>query len=266
MLWNFMNKIRNSIYWSHLDNPWDKVLFVVSNENNSQYPTNIHEFSFVDVDYELTQNEIQNNWFFGKEWYTIASNFDSANKMSKWYLDCVWIVFVWTNEIGENISSLAHVPINLLNGFYWWLSTDKEWKKITKSIIDDILQDFLLKTKKGTRDVMFFGWNLEWSLDSPWLDEEYEYSVKYLSNIIQNRIGFKPVVIWPNDFNFDTDVYFVNDERVLYIDKPLQRNRTPELSPTNRPYTSNKIKEVKELRHSKNSKLDFKKKLFDTLS
>lgn len=261
-----MQKINNSIRWDHLENPWNKVLFAVSNENNSQYPTNIHDYSFVDVNYELTQNQIQNKWFFGKELYTIASDFDSSNKMSKWYLDCVWIVFVWTDETGHTVSSLAHVPINLLNWFYGWLSTDEEWRKITTSIIDSILNEFLLKTKKWSRDVVIFWWTIENSLDSSWNNEEYEYSMQYLSKTIQDKTGFSPVIIWPNNINFDTDVYFVNDERVLYIDKPPQKNRTPQISSTNRPYTSDKIKEVKKLWHSKNKISDFKKKLFDIMN
>ncbi len=178
--------------------------------------------TFQDIDYKLNRQEINEKWFFGQEGFTIASDFNSQNKKSMWFIDCLGIIFVWEDDKSSTLSflsSLAHVVIAPWGKM---LKDDQIVKETTTWIVHEILEHFLEKTKDWSREVIILWWKHynQFPLDSKRnaLNMNYDYTIEYLSRIIKERIWINPTIANPtNTLMYETNIYFINNTRTLHI-------------------------------------------------
>lgn len=263
----------NTILWDHLKNKGNAVHYIVNNDDYKDFYIEKNKNHFYEnVEYDLDQDSIEKKSFFGKEWYLVASDFNTNNKMSEWYLDCIWFVFVWTDKLSNTISSLWHLPIFWCWGWCVSLLDDAEWLDITLKTLNDIIDKFIVSTKIWTRDIICFGGmypDQEFSKNDPFnTSENYEKSIKYFTKLIEWKIWFPPVFIWPNvKLNNDTNIFFHNKERLLLIDKPHQKiAHDTFFNPTNRPYISHMFEDMKKIRYDRDDTKKVKEKIFALLS
>lgn len=157
--------------------------------------------------------------------YTI-SGIDASFKCSEGFYRCTGIVVVGLDkETGKNISFMTHQdPKKIL-----YESNDQFDKDLS-----DRLKDLLTRSEKGTVDAVIFGGNVSSyiGVEDSTANINYRDSIKKLSCILRERLGFNPLIITgPKNrplkgtphAHFDS-VFFDTDHRRLFIIRPENAN------------------------------------------
>lgn len=149
------------------------------------------------------------DWFKHKagEGYVI-SLVDSSSKFSKDFFVCMGLLVAGITPDGKKLSFLTHQVPNILVRF------DEVAEKFNLDIKTH-LQEMKERCVPGTIDAVIVGGEVK-DIISPQI--EYEDAVKKVGQIVQDVLGFEPVVInGPKTFGGADEVYYANDKRRLYF-------------------------------------------------
>ncbi len=176
------------------------------------------------VDYYGKPDELQEQNFknAGVDSYVI-SPIDGADKFSTSFRNCTGLVVVGVDKkTGENISFLSHEDPK------YFLPQ----KENSNQFIHDLEQQLLeLKERsaEGTIDAVIVGGNYHNSLGSFNYVEDYENSIKLLSEEVSKALGFEPMVVTgPKTAHGIDNVFFDNKEKRLSIVRPEVGDATTE--------------------------------------
>lgn len=175
-----------------------------------------------DIDYsEGTNNLDKKNILNGGYQTYVISDLSSKDKYSTGMYDCTGIVLVGEDtETNKNISILSH-------------QDPKEFLKSNISIsfknhLILSLEKIVKQSKKGSIDALIVGGNTHDHEDDPALsygEKKYLNSIKFVGEIIRDKLGFDPTVITgPKGTSGGNNVYFDTKNRRLYLSIPDQTN------------------------------------------
>jgi len=199
----------------------------------------------IDIDYSADEmiykeNQMKNA---GKRTYVISSC-DDRNKFSEGYYNCTGIIIAGKDKNGKEISFMSHQdPVKFLgkvkDKFTEDLSerTEEILKKVNKDSIDAIIFG-----GKGDFEDPFSGIIKEFdkNFDVSPIKGNYEDSIKFISNILKEKLGFEPTVMTgPNMLSGPSNFYLDTQKRHLYIIRPYQENNK-----TNLDYLPSEIDEM----------------------
>ncbi|MFA5997559.1 MAG: hypothetical protein WC791_03675 [Candidatus Paceibacterota bacterium] len=177
--------------------------------------------------YEDPEKLEANNMLNAGEQTYVISEPNENNKWSDKYKNCTGVIVVGTDkETGKEISILTHQDP------WKFLKTHKQdFEENLTAKIEELLQ----KTEIGTVDTIIFGGNFT-------RPDEYEDSIKRISEICKKAFGHEPVVVTgPNvSRKYPTSVYLETQKRRLYLIRPRQPD-----SITNQSYNPSDIEEEK---------------------
>ncbi len=169
----------------------------------------------------------------------IISPIDDRNKKSFEYANCTGVVAVgMEKETGKNISFLTHQNPRSL----------KQYKESTSRALVESLDELKSRCTEGTIDIVIVGGSYIIRVikinNNTYRDgvvqDEYEESIKVLSEQVRSVFGFEPVVIsGPKMLNGEEKVFFNNENRRLYLVGPTGTSTGV------KPFTQNNIDDEK---------------------
>ncbi len=171
----------------------------------------------------------------------VISKLDSKDKYEYGYKDCIGLVVVGeSKDSDENISIISHIDFEAV------LANSEDEESFKKSVIS-IIQELKNKVKAGSIDCLLFGGNsYENNPDEDSIFDSYKKYIKYISSILKQELGFSPnVITGPKEREGDTDIYFNNQNRRLYLFMP-QQDKNISLRDFNSEQVEDQIKKIKE--------------------
>lgn len=217
----------------HLIDPAYRIMACIGNKRDygEQFDSNFlkprnSEYGITNVDWECPENSGAKAKTQGRSTYVISS-IDSTLKFSEEFLRCSGIVAVGKERgTDQNISFLTHQdPKKILNDYKQYFIND----------LNDSLDELINRSEAGTVDVVVFGGKIyindAGQLENKIENDNYNETVKLLSDTIYNKTGFVPVFIAgpkynnSNSLKYDPDsdrVYFHTFTRRLYFVRPSE--------------------------------------------
>ncbi len=149
------------------------------------------------------------DWFKHKEGEGyVVSSVDSSSKFSREFFVCMGLLVAGITPEGKRLSFLTHQVPNIL------VRSDEVAEKFRLDIKTH-LEEIKEKCVPGTIDAVLVGGEVN-DVVSPKV--EYEEAIKKLGQVVQETLGFEPVVInGPKNFGGSDEVYYDNDKRRLYF-------------------------------------------------
>ncbi|MFC1756688.1 hypothetical protein ACFLZC_00805 [Patescibacteria group bacterium] len=189
----------------------NKIEDAINNESRDNSTTN--------VDYFGSPMELQRQGFKnrGKHSYVI-STIDNKDKFSHNFINCTGIIVTGKDrETGKNVSFLSHQdPEHFLR--------EEEDKKQFAADLRERTEELKKRCEDGTIDARIIGGNYfgedRWEYDR--YQEDYLKSIKLLSSESSDILGFEPaIVVGPKTVSGKDDVFYDNENRRLYIIRPV---------------------------------------------
>ncbi len=215
-----MEKFKVETKFNHLESNFQPIRVCIHNKNNYENSTFVGNDEYIntfqDVDYSGSNDYYKLNKMLNGGWETyVISDMNSKNKFTKGLYDCTGFIIVGEDkDTNQNISILSHQDpkefLNpaLINSF--------------SSHLIESLRKILARSKKGSIDAIIYGGN---KFDNFGQNRDnYEKSIKLVSEIINSELGFKPnVTTGPKEDVGSSDIYFDNKNRRAYLFMPEQK-------------------------------------------
>jgi hypothetical protein len=214
----------------HLNNGVSPIMFCVGStkqfgdiialkkdsfDNNPEDLDDKNHLNYHDIDYDgdpwdLNMSKFKNA---GEQTYVI-SIVDNLDKYSKRFVNCTGIVATGLDKkINQNISLLSHQDPE-----YFLSSNSREQARFVRDL-EERLSELKRRSEKGTIDAGIIGG--KYIKYIPEFQKQYLESIKFLSKIIKNILGFEPVILTGSKKGAGDDtVFYQNNQRRLYILRP----------------------------------------------
>lgn len=214
-----MENFKPEIKFNHLENNFQPIRVCIHNKDNRENSPFVgdreyeYKNSFEDVDYSADTDYYKMNKMLNGGWETyVISDVNAKNKFTKGLYDCTGLIVVAEDkDTNQNISILSHqdpkefLSSRLINSF--------------KEHLSNSLKKILARSKKGSIDAIIYGGN---KYGGGY--DNFEKSIKIISEIIYDELGFKPTVTTaPKEDGGSSDVYFDNKNRRAYLFMPEQK-------------------------------------------
>ncbi|MEI7765065.1 MAG: hypothetical protein WCI93_00600 [bacterium] len=212
-----MENFKPKVNFRHLEGNFQPIKVCIHNKGNFENSPFVGNYEyknyFEDVDYSASPRYYKLNKMLNGGWETyVISDANSNNKFTQGLFDCTgFIVVAEDKNTNQNISILSHQdPKKFL-----------EPKLIDSFKLDlaESLKKISMRAKKGSVDAIIYGGNRFGGNSN-----NFEKSIKLVSEIIYNELGFKPTVTTaPKEDVGSSDIYFDNKNRRAYLFVPEQK-------------------------------------------
>lgn len=191
--------------------PWEKPLYVSLDHIEEETIKKILYLLCFDrwVDWYSSPlvNKLLNNTNPEQDSYVI-SEVSSANKHSRWYYDCTWVVLIGKNRKGKNISLLTHQDPKYL--FCRFDAVDCQNR--FQNDLQIAIEKFMIQAIPGTIDAcIVWGNYVVWEVEFRGIDfdmkQNYIRSITLLNEMIVRNFWFSPVVVGPIFSRWFSDIF-----------------------------------------------------------
>ncbi|MFZ2975342.1 MAG: hypothetical protein WA055_01785 [Candidatus Moraniibacteriota bacterium] len=151
----------------------------------------------------------------------VISEINNFDKISKGFVNCTGVIIAGKDkETGEDISILSHQYPK------YFLSDEIKKKKFLDDLNEKIYE-IKERSERNSIDAVIFGGN--YIKDKEDHKKNYLNSISLLSKEISTILGFEPVVIsGPKTGPAEEHIYYINDDRKLYLFKTEVDNKSSE--------------------------------------
>lgn len=222
---NWFSEKIPELKWSHVISPEYLITACLNNNHPNYFLTENTDIQkkwwlvFIDYSYAEDYSEKNTSNYVSRDRNSyVISLLDSKNKYSLDYRNCTWIVAIWkSKETWKNISILTHQNPQFL------VFDDKNSDIFKKDFWEKLLE-LERKSQKWTIDIVILWWNNNYEF------EEYTKSFKKLSEIVNEIMGFNPIVIWEPSINKENNtgkgIFLDTENRQLHYYK-LANDKNP---------------------------------------